>query len=31
MEARRVGADRVDLLRRWVLGVLALGLAGAPS
>jgi hypothetical protein len=28
MEARRVGADHVELLRRWVLGVLALGLAG---
>jgi hypothetical protein len=31
MEARRVGADHVELLRRWVLGVLALGLAGTVT
>jgi uncharacterized membrane protein len=31
MEARRVGADHVEFLRRWVLGVLALGLAGTVT
>ena len=31
MEARRVGADHVELLRRWVLGVLVLGLAGTMT
>ena len=31
MEARRVGADHVELLRRWVLGVLVLGLAGTVT
>jgi hypothetical protein len=31
MEARRVGADHVELLRRWILGVLALGLAGTVT
>jgi hypothetical protein len=31
MEARRIGADHVELLRRWVLGVLALGLAGTVT
>jgi hypothetical protein len=31
MEARRVGADGVELLRRWVLGVLVLGLAGTGT
>jgi hypothetical protein len=31
MEARRAGADHVELLRRWVLGVLGLGLAGTVT
>jgi hypothetical protein len=31
MEARQVGADHVELLRRWVLGVLVLGLAGTVT
>jgi hypothetical protein len=31
MEARRAGADHVELLRRWVLGVLVLGLAGTMT
>ena len=31
MEARRAGADHVELLRRWVLGVLVLGLAGTVT
>jgi hypothetical protein len=31
MGARRVGADGVELLRRWVLGVLVLGLAGTGT
>jgi hypothetical protein len=31
MEARRMGADHVEFLRRWVLGVLALGLAGTVT
>jgi hypothetical protein len=31
MEARRAGADPVELLRRWVLGVLVLGLAGTMT
>jgi hypothetical protein len=31
MEARRVGADHVELLRRWVLGVFVLGLAGTVT
>jgi ATP-dependent protease HslVU (ClpYQ) peptidase subunit len=31
MEARRVGADPVELLRLWVLGVLVIGLAGTVT
>jgi len=31
MDARRVGADPVELLRLWVLGVLVLGLAGTVT
>jgi hypothetical protein len=31
MEARGAGADHVELLRRWVLGVLGLGLAGTVT
>jgi hypothetical protein len=31
MAARQVGADHVELLRRWVLGVLVLGLAGTVT
>jgi hypothetical protein len=31
MEARRMGADHVEFLRRWVLGVLALGFAGTVT
>jgi len=31
MEARRVGANPVELLRLWVLGVLVLGLAGTVT
>lgn len=31
MEARRVGADHGELLRRWVLGILVLGLAGTVT
>jgi hypothetical protein len=31
MEARRVGADPVELLRRWVLVVLVIGLAGTVT
>jgi uncharacterized membrane protein len=31
MEARRAGADHVEFLRRWVLGVLGLGLAGTVT
>ena len=31
MEARRAGADHVELLRRWVLAVLVLGLVGTVT
>jgi hypothetical protein len=31
MEAHRAGADHVELLRRWVLAVLVLGLAGTVT
>jgi hypothetical protein len=31
MEARRLGADHVELLRRWVLGILVIGLAGTVT
>ena len=31
MEARRVGADHVELLRRWVLAILVIGLAGTVT
>ena len=31
MDARRVGADPVELLRLWVLGVLVIGLAGTVT
>jgi hypothetical protein len=31
MDTRRVGADPVELLRRWVLAVLVIGLAGTVT
>jgi hypothetical protein len=31
MEARRVGADHVELLRRWILGILVIALAGTVT